>query len=251
VDADRVLREKTASDSSDVYAESSKLHRRFIHVFESPNTRRGEAFFESKLKMCCNGAEVLDYGCLDGVLAPMYKSYGAKKITGIDISSKGIASAKRNYGDIATFYECDAHQLSDISDNSLDLVVGRAILHHLNYEVALREVHRVLRPGGTALFVEPLYDNPLSILFRKLTPRARTKDERPLSRQQIEWTNSMFSSQDHYFVNLLTTPLAMLTSSLPLSPNNALLQFADGIDNGLQRSPIRYWMRNAYLCWIK
>jgi SAM-dependent methyltransferase len=50
-----------------------------------------------------------------------------------------------------------------------------AVLHHLDLEVALGEVRRVLKKGGLAVFSEPLAHNPLVRLFRAVTPFARAE----------------------------------------------------------------------------
>lgn len=248
---ERAAREQAAYNRGDVWQEANRLQTKFYHVFESPNTLYGEQLFEGTLQRFCPGATVLDYGCFDGILTPKYVDLGAEKIIGIDISDHNIAEAKRRYGSLGDFYVCDAHAMTVIPDSSIDLVVGRAILHHLDLTLAMPEVLRVLRKGGTALFAEPLYNNPASIAFRKLSPNARTADERPLSREQITWVDSLFSSSDHRYCNLVTTPLAMISSLVSSKSNNGVLHAADKIDRKLERTPIRYWMRIVYLCWTK
>ncbi len=74
----------------------------------------------------------------------------------------------------------DAHELV-FPDDLFDIVVGNGILHHLDLPVCLASIERVLKPKGFALFIEPLAGNPLLKLFRVLTPRARTIDEKPLT----------------------------------------------------------------------
>lgn len=44
------------------------------------------------------------------------------------------------------FLMMDAHKL-EFSDNTFDVVFGAGILHHLDLELALSEVQRVLKPG--------------------------------------------------------------------------------------------------------
>jgi ubiquinone/menaquinone biosynthesis C-methylase UbiE len=45
------------------------------------------------------------------------------------------------------------------ADQSFDLVVGSAVLHHfLDYPSFLREAARLLKPGATAIFAEPFFD---------------------------------------------------------------------------------------------
>ena len=45
-------------------------------------------------------------------------------------------------------------------DSKFDYVVGRGIIHHLDLTVSFRD-KTVLKPGGRAMFVEPLGANPL------------------------------------------------------------------------------------------
>jgi len=68
-----------------------------------------------------------------------------------DISPGMVAAAQRNAARLGVTLDgtvADAEQLP-FPDGSFDLVVGHAVLHHLpDVERALREVLRVLRPGG-------------------------------------------------------------------------------------------------------
>ena len=51
-----------------------------------------------------------------------------------------------------------------------DVVVGKAVLHHLDVARAAPELHRVLRPGGRAAFAEPLGTNPVIAFARDHIP---------------------------------------------------------------------------------
>lgn len=135
----------------------------------------------------CKGKSVLEYGCgSDGGDAFALARAGARVI-GIDISPVAIEksvrlSAERQTGDAVEFRLCDAEHLP-FSEGAFDLVVGRGIIHHLDVEKALREIRRVLKPGGRAIFLEPLGHNPVIRIFRKLTPRMRTRGEHPLLKE--------------------------------------------------------------------
>src|SRR5262249_33715497 len=83
------------------------------------------------------------------------------------------------------------------SDASFDRVWGNAVLHHLNLEVAGRELRRVLRPGGVAVFCEPWGENPLLNFARRRLPypgKERTPDEEPLRRKHLRVLRSIFPS---------------------------------------------------------
>ena len=79
-----------------------------------------------------------------------------------------------------------------------------AILHHIDINKAAREVSRVLKPGGKAFFIEPLAHNPISNMWRRLSPSIRTSDEQPLSHPEISEMGRHFSSVKHQEYALLT-----------------------------------------------
>lgn len=129
------------------------------------------------------GQDVLEYGCGQGSAAFDLAERG-NKVTGIDISPVAIVQAdsratEQGVAGQTTFQVMDAENL-DLPSSSFDLVCGSGILHHLDIRRAGEEIARVLRPGGTAVFVEPLGHNPLLNLYRRMTPSMRTPDEHPL-----------------------------------------------------------------------
>jgi ubiquinone/menaquinone biosynthesis C-methylase UbiE len=246
--AERVAREKAAYDGGTVHRESSELQARFHHVFECPNSQRGERYLDEVVEKYAKNKDILDYGCYDGWMVPRYQKMRPSSITGLDISETAISKAQANYGDRAKFYAGDAHAMP-FTDESFDLVVGRAILHHLELDLALKEIRRVLRPAGKAIFVEPLGDNPGAKLLRAITPKARTKDEKPLTRSVIQRADVFFGGSSHLFLNLVSVPVAMLTSLTPLSAHSILLRSADRVDQLLARTALKYWMRQVVLVW--
>jgi ubiquinone/menaquinone biosynthesis C-methylase UbiE len=81
----------------------------------------------------------------------------------------------------------------DYPDAHFDVVVGIDILHHVDIPRAIKEVRRVLKPGGVAIFKEPIEAPVLervrmSRLVNSLAPRQvsfekrlhTTEDERKL-----------------------------------------------------------------------
>jgi len=248
--AERVAREKAAYDGGIVHKESSALQARFLHVFRCPNSLRAERYLDQVVEQCAKDKDVLDYGCYDGWMTPRFHEMGPSSITGLDISENAISAAKTKYGDQAKFYAGDAHAMP-FPDESFDLVTGRSILHHLDLDIALQEIRRVLRPRGKAVFVEPLGDNPGAKLFRAITPKARTTDEKPLTRSGILRADTLFGASSHFFVNLVSVPVALSTSLTPLSADNILLRLADRTDLLLANTPLKYWMRFVVLVWHK
>ena len=248
----RVKREQAAYDETDVLENNAKLQRRFSHVFQCPNTLKAEKYFEEEVKKSNRGAgsRALDYGCSSGWYSKKLKDWGFSEINGIDISTKAIQEAHDRYSDIGKFEVMDAHRTT-FPNNHFDLVVGRAILHHLDFETAIKEIHRILKPGGRVLFVEPLRDNPVGKFIRWLSPGTRTKDELPLSVKQIKWADGVFGRQKHRFFGLVSVGLGLGSSLVSKNPNNIALRIADFTDNTIAKSPAKYWMRQAVLVWEK
>lgn len=246
---DRVNREKESYDKGTVFDESAKLHARFHHVFKGPDSKNAEAYFNSLIKHVGPGKAILSYGTVRGQeLMPALIEAKPRRLVVIDISENEIEATRKDWANQADFMVMDGHAMT-FPDRSFDLVVGRAILHHLDYNVAMKEIVRVLRPGGVALFVEPLRGNPLLRLARALTPKARTVDEMPLSRKQVLYGDQMFGKQQHLFFNFFSVPVGMLSSLLFEAPDNLPMRWAHQVDRLLSTTVLKYWMRSVVLVW--
>jgi ubiquinone/menaquinone biosynthesis C-methylase UbiE len=229
----RVEREYRAHTDHDILAENIRIKERFSHIGNYPSRRRLVTIINRFVRESPNKI-ILDYGCGCGSNSLEYLHYGARKVFGIDISPVYISRAielirKTGYDNSHfDFRVMDAHVLN-FEENTFDLVLGNGILHHLNTDIALKEVYRVLKPNGRMLFLEPLADNPLLKLFRRLTPFARTEDESPFTGKQIrhlinrnKWKTELF------YCGLFEAPVAMITSILmPKKSDNFLLRMAD------------------------
>jgi len=96
------------------------------------------------------GMHVLDVGSGPGTVAAAVRDRGATAI-GIDYAEAMVRQARNNHPDIQ-FHVGSADSLP-FEAEEFDAVVSNFVLHHLAYpDKALREVHRVLRPGKRAAF---------------------------------------------------------------------------------------------------
>jgi ubiquinone/menaquinone biosynthesis C-methylase UbiE len=238
---ERVSREKKSHTENDVLGESLKLKNRFHHILIYPSYNRMLLALE-KAYLNTNSLKVLDYGCGKGLDSLKLLKSGAKTY-GIDISEEYIELTKQlalenNFQEKDfKFQVMDAHNLK-FESNSFDLVIGRAILHHLDANTALKSIHKVLKPNGRAIFIEPLADNPLLKLFRALTPKARTIDEAPFSRSDLKKliNPEFWDNKDSIYCGLISAPTAMFTSIfLSKYPNNILLKISDAIEKKLNK----------------
>lgn len=110
------------------------------------------------LKSIKVGMEVLDVGCGNGLMIPEVIKRGGK-YTGIDISAKLLAIAKRRYQKELSAKKIRLVKANAIKlpfkDNSFDFIFSLAVLHHIP-SVKLREgffseVYRVLKSDRRAV----------------------------------------------------------------------------------------------------
>ena len=135
-----------------------------------------------------------------GSTAWQTRLYGAgvkpAKIIAINISEEEIKKGKQmalQSGSFVEFKVMDAHKLT-FEDSSFDTVFGRAIIHHLDLEVSLKGIQRVLVPSGFILFEEPLNINPIYKLYRYFNKNQRTEDEKALTLKELNIISKYFDS---------------------------------------------------------
>jgi 2-polyprenyl-3-methyl-5-hydroxy-6-metoxy-1,4-benzoquinol methylase len=134
------------------------------------------------------GMTILELGCGAGYFTKELARSGAE-IVAIDVSADLLEIAKANCPASNVRYEIQDACALTYSDAAFDSVVGSSILHHLEIEPALREIRRVLKPGGTIYFTEPNMLNP-QIAIQKNVPWIKrwlgdTPDETAFFRQPL------------------------------------------------------------------
>ena len=138
--------------------------------------------------LSCPHALVLDLCCGTGDLAFSFARAGSARIVGADFahtmlvranekSAALVAGATKPIPARVLFFEADAMRLP-FADASFDLVATAFGFRNLsNYEAGLREIQRVLKPGGTIAileFTEPpdgLLGNLYRWYFCKVLPK--------------------------------------------------------------------------------
>ena len=99
------------------------------------------------------GLRVLEIGCGMGTDGAQFAKAGAD-YTGVDLTEAAIELSRKRFelfGLRGAFRVADAENL-DFTDESFDLVYSHGVLHHTpDTARAVREIHRVLKPGGRAI----------------------------------------------------------------------------------------------------
>jgi SAM-dependent methyltransferase len=124
------------------------------------------------------GARVLELGCGTGEYTARLAERGATLVA-LDLVGDLVRVAlARGIDGSVRFTLGDAERLP-FPDGAFDAVVGNAVLHHLRIRPALRELRRVLKPGGRYAFTEPNMLNPQVAIQKNVPPIKRWLGDTP------------------------------------------------------------------------
>ncbi len=213
------------------------------------------------------GKTVLELGAGLGEASAWFAMQGARVIA-TDLSGGMLAVAGRVaalHGAGITPVQMDGAVLA-LADASVDIVYGANVLHHVDQAQCAAEVHRVLRPGGVAVFWDPLRYNPAINVYRRMATEVRTTDEHPLGVADLRMLRRTFEHVDARFFWLATLGVFVwFYAGLRVHPNAErywkkiitdyasiapLYRVLAAVDHVLLRIPgLRWWAWNiAVVC---
>jgi ubiquinone/menaquinone biosynthesis C-methylase UbiE len=131
-----------------------------VRYQRSSSVRYHEDTMRQLVELAPPRGSVLDDGCGTGAFlefARRSKTH-VERYVGIDVSRGMLGHAARRLalsGQDQILVQADACRLP-FADDTFDVVYARALLHHLPDPAdGLREIRRVLKPGGTAVVLDP------------------------------------------------------------------------------------------------
>jgi SAM-dependent methyltransferase len=140
-----------------------------------------------KQVVALGGAAVLDVGCGAGAMSERIALQGeAARVVGIDVDEVQLEkNARRDWPANVEFRRSGVQELP-FADASFDGVAMFKSLHHVPsslLDAGLREVYRVLRPGGWLYVCEPVYAGAYNDVMRLFHDEGRVRE---LALQAIE-----------------------------------------------------------------
>ncbi|MET0679308.1 MAG: class I SAM-dependent methyltransferase [Bradyrhizobium sp.] len=116
--------------------------------------------------------KVLDVGCGQGLIHPhLHPSKANLKLTGVDVAGTVIDEAREANPHV--HYDVYNGEQLPYSDNTYDAAYAIAVMHHVppaNWTSFLKEMMRVVRPGGMIAIIEHNPINPLTQWIVKSCP---------------------------------------------------------------------------------
>jgi len=135
------------------FADAPPGSRRFYELVEQHRYTKEWHIPEAAGFAKTGGLRVLEIGCGLGTDGAQFAKAGAD-YTGIDLTDAAIELAEKRFELFelpGSFRTADAENL-DFADNTFDVVYSHGVLHHTpDTAGAIKEVHRVLKPGGKAI----------------------------------------------------------------------------------------------------
>jgi SAM-dependent methyltransferase len=139
--------------------------------------------FEQQIRQAAPpGGVVLDVGAGTGVYSFVAAGEG-RTLIGVDFSLSSLAQAhsrSRASGEPLALICADAERLP-IASGSVDVLTTAGVLYCLDFPSFVREVQRVLRPGGSWVFVDSLDHNPVYRVNRLIGYLRGTRTRRVLT----------------------------------------------------------------------
>lgn len=181
---------------------------------------------------------ILDNGCGTGLL---FDKFAPGQVVGLDISSEMLKYAAKH---------CDQLILGNsqklpLKDGSFDVVFCRSLLHHLPQpELAVKEISRVLRPGGQAVFADT-NSSLLSYLPRMIANRGEhfSQEHKNLNRRIMQrLLEPHFKVREVRYFGYIAYPLLGFPDILKLFKYVPFKSIAEpvlmSLDNFLSRIPL-------------
>ncbi|HEQ72271.1 MAG TPA: glycosyltransferase, partial [Spirochaetia bacterium] len=173
------------------------------------------------------GAEkILDCACGAGELA-IWLALNGKRVSAFDVSERAVRIARESaalsgVAERIDFRIMDVRRL-DYPSNHFDLLTGLDSLHHLiKFPSGIRELARVLKPGGRAVFSEPLAWDPVINLLRKINVRRKNHVyEHFLTRKDMRLLERIFGevrTAEHVVLSAYTRFIAKTHAVSRLTP---------------------------------
>ncbi|HKT54597.1 MAG TPA: class I SAM-dependent methyltransferase [Caulobacteraceae bacterium] len=108
---------------------------------------------------------IVDFGAGIGASAPhLRRAFPSADIIGLDVSERSLAIAERRHSGVARFLRYDGGAVP-VADGNADLVFSACVFHHIEADEhvgLMREIRRVLAPGGALVIFEHNPVNPVT-----------------------------------------------------------------------------------------
>ena len=121
-----------------------------------------KAIFMIEQFVALQDQKILEIGCGDGRISKLL-AHNSRKYIAIDPDEQSIEKAKSQIPHVD--FRIGSGEALEFEDGSFPLILFTLSLHHLDSNLALKEVHRVLTSDGQLIILEPLANGEVARIF--------------------------------------------------------------------------------------
>jgi dTDP-4-dehydrorhamnose reductase len=151
------------------------------------------------------GGKLLEFGCGSGIFVAELADAGFESF-GLDISVDAVQFGTLQ--GVKNLAVIEGHKI-DFADNTFDVALSLDVIEHLEHEEwALKEIERVIKPGGLLVIMVPAYmflwgvQDEVAHHYRRYTMRGLTK--------KVLSSTSLSVVRKSYFNTFLFLPIALV-----------------------------------------
>jgi 2-polyprenyl-3-methyl-5-hydroxy-6-metoxy-1,4-benzoquinol methylase len=198
---------------------------KFIQQVKNPDPRPLKEFdYAYSLLGRLDGKKLLDYGAGDGWNTICFAKAKAR-VVAMDISRSGIELIKKKAeaNGVSALVTAEVQNCYETSypESTFDTIYGGGILHHLDVDAAGRELKRILKSDGVAVFFEPIRDTKIMDFIKAIVlflirrkPAEETQNESPMTTERIQSLNRYFRIVRYRYFNVLTSITLVIKSEI-------------------------------------
>src|SRR3989344_5778408 len=231
----------------------------------SPSILGSYRFLYTLAGPLCEGKKVLDYGCGNGIHSGFLAKH-AKEVVGIDLSERSLVVA-RERRESWMFHQVDDRQQNgtkrkveflkmdcealEFPSASFDVVFDGGTFSSLDFQKAIREIARVLKPGGALCGIETFGHNPLANLKRAYNKmkgkRTAWAVSHIVTQKEIADLKLYFENVEVFYFHLFSL---FAFPILGLPGGHFVLRFLEGVDRVILRSLFlqKYAFKIVFVC---
>jgi len=120
----------------------------------------------SRSRLSTTPPTILDFGSGIGTSLPYLRKYFPKaSLTCLDVSRKSLTIAESRFPGLSAFIHFDGETIP-FESNTFDVILAACVFHHIDHSVhnsLLKEIRRILKPGGSLFIFEHNPLNPLTL----------------------------------------------------------------------------------------
>jgi SAM-dependent methyltransferase len=127
------------------------------------------------LDKCDKNSAIIDIGCGEGSGLMLAKHLGFSNLTGLEVSIEQLISTKKKLGNGVNYIYAGTDIKYPVKNNSVDIVLSLSVIEHtINQETFVKEIQRIVKPGGIVIISSDCYN------WRILQKLGKFKSNQPI-----------------------------------------------------------------------